>query len=90
MDHFVLVGLNVFKDVFTFEVLDCEEGSVEGDSDLVENWNQRLTDWKRGRGMRAAGCQAVTPDPIHLRTIGSGMMGVVTGWTLTIRNESPL
>ena len=42
MDHFVLVGLDVFEDVFTFEILDCEEGGVERDSDLVEDCNQRL------------------------------------------------
>jgi hypothetical protein len=32
-----LVGLDVFKDIFTFEVLDCEKGGVERDSDLVED-----------------------------------------------------
>jgi hypothetical protein len=42
VDHFVLVGLDVFENVFTFEVLDCEEGCVEWDSDLVEDCNQRL------------------------------------------------
>jgi len=41
VDHLVLVGLDVFKDVFTFEILDCEEGRVEGDSDLVEDCHQR-------------------------------------------------
>ena len=42
MNHFVLVGLDVFEDIFTFEVLDCEEGRVEGNSDLMEDWDQRL------------------------------------------------
>jgi hypothetical protein len=50
VDHFVLVGLNVFEDVFTFEVLDCEEGRVERDSDLVENWDQRSTERSEGEG----------------------------------------
>jgi hypothetical protein len=42
MDHLVLIRLDVFEDIFTFEVLDCEEGRVEWDSDLVEDCNQRL------------------------------------------------
>ena len=50
MDHFILVGLDVFEDVFTFEILDCEEGGVEGDSDLVEDWNQRSTERSEGEG----------------------------------------
>ena len=55
MDHFVLVGLDVFEDIFTFEVLDCEEGRVERDSHLVENWDQRSTEQSEGaaREMRA-------------------------------------
>jgi len=42
VDHFILVGLDVFEDIFTFEILDCEESRVEGNSDLVEDWDQRL------------------------------------------------
>jgi len=42
VDHFVLIGLDVLEDIFTFEILDCEESRVEGNSDLVEDWDQRL------------------------------------------------
>lgn len=37
MNHFVLVRLDMFEYVFTFEVLDSEERRVERDSDLVED-----------------------------------------------------
>jgi len=41
VDHFVLVRLDMFEYVFTFQVLDSEEGRVEWDSDLVEDWCER-------------------------------------------------
>jgi hypothetical protein len=50
VDHFILVGLDMFEDVFTFEVLDCEEGRVEGDSDLVEDCNQLAPSTERSEG----------------------------------------
>ena len=41
MNHFVLVGLDVSEYIFTFEILDSEEGGIEGYSDLVEDCHQR-------------------------------------------------
>jgi hypothetical protein len=43
--------------------------------------------------VRAAGCQAVRPDPVHLRRIGSGMMDRVkdkiTYYTKRIASLNP-
>jgi hypothetical protein len=59
MDHLVLIGLNVFEYVLTFEVLDGKKGSVERDSDLVEDYCQRGSSEGLNRAYGIWGCSMV-------------------------------